>query len=379
MTIARAVMAVALVGCTPAASPLAQSAPPAGAPLPKIRLERAFGSLAFAQMTGAFQASDGRWYVLEQAGRIMTFKEGDASATVFLDIRDHVESGGEKGLLGFAFAPDFDRSRVFFVDYTQGGPLRTHVSSFTSRGAQADKASEVVLLEVAQPFDNHNGGQLAFGPDGLLYIALGDGGSAGDPQRNGQNKSALLAKILRVDVSDRTTYKIPPDNPFASGGGRGEIYAYGLRNPWRFSFDRETGALWVADVGQDLWEEIDVVTKGGNYGWNVMEGMHCYNATRCDMTGLTPPIVEYGHDLGCSVTGGFVYRGAAFAELGGAYVYADYCSGRIWGLRDADGRAGAQAEIAMSGFQISSFAQDQKGELYVLQYASAGGLFRITR
>lgn len=375
MRLARAVIAAGLVACTPAAV----SPPPASdVALPKIRLERAFGSLAFVQMTGAYQAPAGRWYVLEQAGRIMTFKEGDASATVFLDIRDHVESGGEKGLLGFAFASDFDRSGVFFVDYTQGGPLRTHVSSFTASGAQADKASEVVLLEIGQPFENHNGGQLAFGPDGLLYIAMGDGGSGGDPMRNGQNKNALLAKILRVDVSDRTKYKIPPDNPFASGGGRGEIFAYGLRNPWRFSFD-EGGRLWVADVGQNLWEEIDIVTKGGNYGWNVMEGMHCYNASRCDTNGLVPPIFEYGHDLGCSITGGFVYRGAAVAELRGAYVYGDFCSGRIWGLRYADGRVTAQAEIAMSGFQISSFAQDRTGELYVLQYTSAGGIYRVAR
>ena len=328
-------------------------------------------------MTGAFQGPDGRWYVLEQPGRILTFREGDASATVFLDIRDHVDFGGEKGLLGFAFAPSFAQTGVFFIDYTRGGPLRTEITSFTSNGVVADKSSEALILEIGQPFDNHNGGQLAFGPDGYLYIAMGDGGSGGDPMRNGQNKNVLLAKLLRIDVSDRTRYRVPPDNPFAGGGGRGEIWAYGLRNPWRFSFDTD-GTLYLADVGQNLYEEIDIVTKGANYGWNVMEGAHCYNASRCDMSGLTLPILEYGHDLGCSVTGGFVNRGAA-ADLRGVYLYGDYCSGRVWGLRYQDGRVVAQAQVASSSFQIGSFAQDRAGEVYVLQYAGSGAVFKITR
>ena len=336
------------------------------------------GGLAFNSMSGLFQALDGRWYVLEQAGRILTFREGDASATLFLDIRDHVESGGEKGLLGFAFAPDFAQSGVFFVDYTRGGPLRTQITSFTSNRVVADKASEALILEIGQPYDNHNGGQLAFGPDGYLYIAMGDGGSGGDPMRNGQNRNVLLAKLLRIDVSDRTRYRVPSDNPFAAGGGRGEIYAYGLRNPWRFSFDTETGVLWLADVGQNAWEEIDLVAKGGNYGWNVMEGTHCYNAARCDTTGLSLPIFEYGHDLGCSITGGFVHHGAA-PDLRGVYIYADYCSGRVWGLRYQDGRVVAQAQIATTGFSVGSFAQDRSGEVYVLQYASSGGIYKITR
>jgi glucose/arabinose dehydrogenase len=337
-----------------------------------------FAGLAFTQMTGAFQAADGRWYVLEQPGRVLTFREGDARATVFLDIRDHVESGGEKGLLGFAFAPDFERSGVFFLDYTRGSPLRTEIASFTSSAAVADTASEVDILEIGQPFDNHNGGQIAFGPDGFLYIGMGDGGSGGDPFRNGQNRSALLAKLLRIDVSDRTRYRVPPDNPFAAGGGRGEVWAYGLRNPWRFSFDLETGTLWLADVGQNLWEEIDIITKGANYGWNVMEGMHCYGAARCDMTGLTLPILEYGHELGCSITGGFVHRGSA-PELRGVYLYADYCSGRVWGLRYQGGRVVAQMQIATTGFPVASFAQDRAGEVYVLQYASPGAIYKITR
>jgi len=343
-----------------------------------VQLVKALGGLTFNSMTGAFQAPDGRWYVLEQPGRILTFREGDARATVFLDIRDHVEFGGEKGLLGFAFAPDFAQSGIFFLDYTRGGPLRTEITSFTSSNAVADNASEKLILEIGQPFDNHNGGQIAFGPDGYLYIGMGDGGSGGDPMRNGQNRNVLLAKLLRINVSDRTRYTVPADNPFAAGGGRGEIWAYGLRNPWRFSFDTATGALWLADVGQDSYEEIDVVTRGANYGWNIMEGMHCYNASRCDMTGLTYPVAEYDHTEGCSVTGGFVHRGAA-PDLSGVYFFGDYCSGRIWGLRLQGGRVVALAQIAKANFQISSFAQDRAGEVYVLQYAGAGAIYKVTR
>jgi glucose/arabinose dehydrogenase len=362
----------------PTATAAPTPAPTTSTVVPQVRLVRAMNGLGFNSMTGAIQGPDGRWYVVEQPGRILTFREGDASATVFLDIRDHVESGGEKGLLGLALAPDFARTGVFFIDYTRGGPLRTEIASFTSNGTVADKSSEVVILEISQPFDNHNGGQVAFGPDGYLYIGMGDGGSGGDPQRNGQNKNALLAKLLRIDVSDRTKYRIPSDNPFAGGGGRGEIWAYGLRNPWRFSFDTETGALWVADVGQNAWEEIDLVTRGANYGWNIMEATHCYNASRCDTSGLTLPVFEYGHDLGCSVTGGFVDRGSD-PDLRGVYVYGDYCTGRIWGLRYEGGRVIAQAQMAKASFSIGSFAQDRSGAVYVLQYASAGGIYKITR
>jgi glucose/arabinose dehydrogenase len=343
-----------------------------------VQLVKALGGLTFNSMTGAFQAPDLRWYVLEQPGRILTFREGDARATVFLDIRDHVDFGGEKGLLGFAFAPDFAQSGIFFVDYTRGGPLRTEITSFTSSNAVADKASEKLVLEIGQPFDNHNGGQIAFGPDGYLYIGMGDGGSGGDPMGNGQNRNVLLGKVLRINVSDRTRYTVPGDNPFASGGGRGEIWAYGLRNPWRFSFDTETGALWLGDVGQNTYEEIDVVTRGANYGWSVMEGMHCYNASRCDMTGLTFPVAEYDHTEGCSVTGGFVHRGAA-TDLRGVYFFSDYCTGRIWGLRLQGGRVVALAQIGKASFQVGSFAQDRAGEVYVLQYAGAGAIYKITR
>src|SRR5260221_4300038 len=362
---------------SPSPTPAPTPAPTAATTIPQVRLVRAMGGLAFNSMTGAFPGPDGRWYVLEQPGRILTFREGDATATVFLDIRDHVEFGGEKGLLGFAFAPDFARSGVFFLDYTRGGPLRTEIASFTSSGALADKATEVVILEIAQPFDIHNCGQHAFGPDGYLYIAMGDGGSGGDPMRNGQNKNVLLAKLLRIDVGDRTRYRVPSDNPFAAGGGRGEIWAYGLRNPWRFSFDTETGALWLGDVGQDQYEEIDLISRGANYGWNIMEATHCYNASRCDMTALTFPIFEYPHSLGCSVTGGFVDRGST--DLRGVYLYGDYCSGRIWGLRYEGGQVTGPTQVATSGFPIGSFAQDRSGAVYVLQYGSSGGIYKITR
>ena len=376
-TASRSAAASPAASATP--SPTASPAPtPAPTAIPKVKLERAFGGAAFNSMTSAVQAPSGRWFVLEQPGRVMTFTEADPRPALFLDIRDRVEFGGEKGLLGIALAPDFDTSGVFFLDYTRGGPLRTEIASFTSSGAAADKASERVLLEIAQPFDNHNGGQLAFGPDGYLYIAMGDGGSGGDPFGNGQNRNALLGKILRIDVKDRTTYQVPPDNPFAAGGGRGEIFAFGLRNPWRFSFD---GAdLWVGDVGQNLYEEVDLVTKGGNYGWNVMEGLHCYNAPSCNMSGLALPVLEYGHDGGaCSITGGFVYRGSAVPDLVGAYVYGDYCNGKVWALRYAGGKVIGQAEIVSAGFQISSFARDARGEVYVLQYGGSGGIFRLAR
>jgi len=336
------------------------------------------GGLSFNSMTGAFQAADGRWYVLEQPGRILTFREGDASATVFLDIRDHVEFGGEKGLLGFAMAPSFASTGIFYLDYTRGGPLRTEIASFTSNRIVADKASEVVILEIAQPFDNHNGGQLAFGPDGDLYIGMGDGGSGGDPMHNGQNKNVLLAKLLRINVSDRTHYTVPSDNPFAAGGGRGEIWAYGLRNPWRFSFDTATGLLWLADVGQDAYEEIDLVSRGANFGWNIMEATHCYNASSCNTAGLTLPVAEYPHSVGCSVTGGFVDRGAS-SELQGVYLFGDYCSGRIWGMRYTNGQITGPTQIATSGFSIGLFAQDRAGEVYVLEYSSSGGFYKVSR
>jgi glucose/arabinose dehydrogenase len=369
---------------TPAATsprPSGRPEPSPNAPLPGARLERGFGGLSFQRMTGAHQLPDGRWLILEQPGRILAWSDGQSQASVFLDIRDRVNSSGnEEGLLGLALAPDFERTGVFFLDYTRDNPRRTVISSFTSAGA-ADPRSEAVILEVGQPFTNHNGGQIAFGPDGYLYIGMGDGGSGGDPQGHGQNRATLLGDVLRIDVRDRTRYTVPADNPFVGRDGRPEIWAYGVRNPWRFSFDIESGALWLGDVGQNSWEEVNLITKGGNYGWSVMEGNHCFGQTTCGTAGLVPPVVEYpiGSTGECSVTGGFVYRGAEIPELRGAYVYGDYCSGRVKALRHQNGRATVQGDIARSGFNISSFAQDRDGEVYVLQHAPQGGIYRIRR
>jgi glucose/arabinose dehydrogenase len=242
-----------------------------------------------------------------------------------------------------------------------------------------------VLLEVAQPFVNHNGGQILFGPDGMLYIGFGDGGSARDPHGNGQNRGTLLGKLLRIDVGGRSgnlPYRIPPDNPFVGQAGtREEIWALGLRNPWRFSFDPETRALWAADVGQNTKEEIDVIQKGGNYGWAVMEGFDCLGGgSNCDRSGFIAPVFEYptGQAGNCSVTGGFVYRGQAIPALRSAYVYGDYCSGRVWALRYDGTRVTEQAQLADGNIMISSFAVDAAGEIYALQHAANGGIFKLT-
>ncbi len=297
------------------------------------------------------------------------------SAGVFLDIRDIVNEGSnEEGLLGLAFPPDFSETGRFFVHYTASSPRRSVVSRFSvSEGNPdlADPSSEVVILEVEQPFQNHNGGQIEFGPDGYLYVALGDGGAAGDPYGNGQDTGTLLGAILRLDVSGASPdagYAIPPDNPLVGvTGARGEIWAYGLRNPWRFSFDPVTGLLWTADVGQDKYEEIDVVKRGGNYGWNVMEASNCYRPRRdCDTTGLELPVAEYGRGDGCSVTGGHVYRGDGIPGLAGAYVYGDYCTGRIWGIT-FDGETAAEPQLLLdSELLITSFGSGVDGSLYVL-------------
>lgn len=312
----------------------------------KYEVRVAFPNLSFNNPVGIYAAGDGsnRLFVVEQQGIIKVFKnmENVTSASVFLDIRNRVVSGGELGLLGLAFHPRFSLNGYLYVDYTANNPLRTVFSRFQISSNDVNKAevnSEFVLLQVQQPYANHKGGQIVFGPDGCLYIALGDGGGAGDPLGNGQDLSTLLGKILRIDVdttSGNMNYGIPRDNPFVgnSKGCREEIFAYGLRNPWRFSFDRETGLLWAGDVGQDRIEEIDIIKNGKNYGWNIMEGTLCYSPpSGCNKTGLEQPIWEYDHTLGFSVTGGFVYRGSRLTELKGAYIYGDYGSGRIWSLR----------------------------------------------
>ena len=332
-----------------------------------------------------YQPPDGRWFITEQHGRIFVFPDrSDAAATVYLDLRDRVSTNSnEEGLLGFAFAPDFSSSGVFYVHYSAANPRRSVVSRFQS-DAQATMglpASEVVLLTVAQPFENHNGGQIAFGPEGYLYIVLGDGGSFSDPQGNAQDLSVLLGKLLRIDVaSGGAAYAVSPDNPFSGqASARAEIWAYGLRNPWRFSFDASTGELWLADVGETRLEEINLIQRGGNYGWNVMEGSECFGGgSACASSGIILPLFEYETGQNCAVMGGFVYQGKDIESLRGAYVYADYCSGRVWALRYDGSDVSEQRQIADADFRINSFATNDQGELYVLEHAdSGGGIYRI--
>jgi uncharacterized protein (TIGR03437 family) len=328
-------------------------------------------------------AGDGsnRLFVVEQSGIIRVLKNGVLNPDPFLDIRDKTHAGGERGLLGLAFPPGFAAKQRFYVNYTDlNGNTTIAQYRVTSNSDVADPASEIVLMTIAQPYANHNGGCLRFGPDGYLYVGMGDGGNAGDPQGNGQNRASLLGKLLRLDVeTDPGRIVIPATNPFiGNSAARPEIWALGLRNPWRFSFDRATGDLWIADVGQDRYEEIDLQpagSRGGeNYGWNTMEGAHCFSAT-CSTDGLTLPVFEYPHTDGCSITGGSVYRGAAAPGLRGTYVYGDYCSGRIWGLQRQANTYLNRLLIA-SAMNISTFGEDEAGELYVAN-AKDGSIYRI--
>jgi glucose/arabinose dehydrogenase len=329
-------------------------------------------------------AHDGtdRLFVVEQPGRIRLVQEGALVTRPFLDIRKEIASGGERGLLGLAFHPDFPSDPRLFVDYTDlNGD--TVVSEFTVHPANADVAdpgSERILLQIDQPFPNHNGGAVAFGSDGMLYVAMGDGGSGGDPQGNGQRLDTLLGKILRIDVDGPpdagAAYRIPDDNPFVDDpDALPEIWLTGLRNPWRIRFDAETGNLWIGDVGQGAWEEIDVAPAGMgglNLGWNVMEGFHCYRPeSGCDQSGLTLPIAEYGHGLGCAVIGGVVVRDADQAQLNGGYVFAVECSGNIWLLDPSDTTTRQKAILAAStGRSISAISLDEDGTVLATDLGS---------
>ena len=351
--------------------------------LQPLDVSPAFPNLTFQRLTNLAQppGEDNLLFVTDQQGLIHGFVNDPdvAESFVFLDITDRVSTrGNEEGLLGIAFDPNYSQNGRLYVYYSASNPRRSVLSRFqvqTDNPARADVGSEVIIMKIPQPYSNHNGGQLAFGPDGYLYIGLGDGGSGGDPESHGQDPGTLLGSVLRVDVSretDQPGYGIPSDNPFFGvQGAREEIWAYGLRNPWRFSFDRETGDLWLGDVGQRLWEEIDLIEKGGNYGWNVMEGAHCFRPrTGCNAAGLEPPVLEYGSDEGCSVIGGYVYRGNRLPSLWGAYVYADYCSGSVWALRYKDGSVAEQRRIARFDGNITSFGEDNEGNLYILTQSS---------
>jgi hypothetical protein len=327
---------------------------------------------------------DPRLFVVEKDGRVVIVAGGAVLPTPFLDLRGQVSTGSEQGLLSLAFHPDFAANGRFFVNYTDPAG-DTRVVEYRVSPADPDRVdpgSARVVLAIEQPFSNHNGGLVLFGPDGMLYVGMGDGGSGGDPQGNGQNLGTLLGKILRIDVDGGQPYASPDDNPFVdTAGARPEIWAYGLRNPWRFSFDRETGDLYVADVGQNRIEEVNAVRGAGpglDYGWNVMEGSECFGSAGCDREGLTLPVAEYDHGDGCSVTGGYVYRGAAIPDLRGTYLYSDYCSGFVRGFRFANGHAGDErrfAELEPADHSVASFGEDAAGELYVL--TAGGGVHRI--
>jgi glucose/arabinose dehydrogenase len=333
-------------------------------------------------------AGDGsnRLFVVEKPGRIVIVRDGSKETTPFLDIQPLVGSdGSEQGLLGLAFHPDYSSNGEFFVNYTNL-ERDTVIARYqvTTDSEQADPSSATMLLQVDQPASNHNGGNLVFGPDGFLYIGLGDGGRTGDPWGNAQNLGVLLGKLLRIDVDGGSPYGIPADNPFMHSvdpGVRPEIWAYGLRNPWRYSFDRATGDLYIGDVGQYRYEWVHrqpAGTGGGqNYGWNIREGSHCYSTgTNCDTTSLVSPIAEYDHSLGCSITGGYAYRGAAYPELVGTYFFADYCSGRFWSLRETTPGDWLMDPPLESPLRPSSFGEDEDGELYVVSLHN-NGLYRL--
>jgi glucose/arabinose dehydrogenase len=342
-----------------------------------IVVVEAFPNLSFTRPVDLQHSGDDsdRLFVVEQRGVISVFKANvDVSnKSTFLDISTRVkDQGNEEGLLGLAFHPQFSQNGYFFVNYTAANPNRTVISRFqTNSDGYADANSEIIILEFNQPFSNHNGGQLAFGPDGMLYIAVGDGGSGGDPQNHGQNTETLLGTILRINVDEQSgqrNYSVPADNPFINTEGfRDEIFAYGLRNPWRFSFDPVTKNLWTGDVGQNRLEEINIITSGGNYGWNIMEGRECFNPmSGCDKEGLELPVWQYGRAQGdVSVTGGYVYRGKILKQLEGLYIYADFASGRVWSLDVNNIQNPVNKEIVRASFPVSSFGVDKDNELYL--------------
>ena len=329
---------------------------------------------------------DARLFVTEQPGRIRIVRDDALVGTPFLDVTSLVSSGGERGLLSVAFHPDYASNGYFYVNYTDNaGDTRVERYTVSADPDVADGGSAKLILSVEQPFANHNGGQIAFGPDGMLYIGMGDGGSGGDPEEHGQNTGTLLGALLRIDVDGGDPYAIPPDNPFAGDpDAREEIWAFGLRNPWRFSFDPSSNLLFIADVGQNAWEEVSFEpfinsSSGGgrNYGWRRMEASQCFNpGTVCNDGSLVLPILEYSHSLGCSITGGYRYRGAGMPEHFGTYFFGDFCSGRIWGgIENAETGAWASTELLDSELLISTFGEDEQGELYVADLN--GRLYRI--
>jgi glucose/arabinose dehydrogenase len=332
----------------------------------------------------------GRLFVVEQTGRIRIIKDGSLVAAPFIDISRSVAKGGERGLLGLAFHPGYKTNGKLYLSYTDlNGTSVIREYRVSANPDRVNGSSGRTLLRVKQPYANHNGGHIAFGPDGLLYLGFGDGGSGGDPGNRAQSRGTLLGKLLRIDVNRRTgslQYGIPSTNPYVGRSGLDQIWAYGLRNPWRFSFDRATGDLWIGDVGQGSWEEVDraLATRGRNagrglnFGWRVMEGAHCFRpSSGCVRTGKTLPLTEYGHGGSrCSVSGGYVYRGKAYPDLVGAYFFGDYCSGEIWYVDRGAARGAAPTRARDTGARITSFGEDQAGELYLTD--AGGTVYRLT-
>lgn len=353
---------------------------PASPTPPRIRLDRvADGFSSPVYLTHAGDRS-GRLFVVEQGGTVRVLRGGRLLPRPYLDIRHRLLAGGERGLLSVAFHPRYRETGRLFVNYTARPDGRTVIAEYRVLRTDPDVAdsSERVLLEIPQPFANHNGGLIKFGPDGFLYIGMGDGGSGGDPQNHAQTLGSALGKLLRLDVNGRLPYAVPPHNPFVGRqDARPEVWAYGLRNPWRFAFDRCTGRLFLGDVGQSGWEEINLIEKGGNYGWRIMEGNHCFNPSAgCRTDGLIPPIAEYPTSLGCAVTGGYVYRGTRWRGLAGWYLYGDYCGGQIWGLRESAPGRWTSTLLLKTDLRISSFGEGEDGELYIVHHG--GAVYHIT-
>ena len=378
-------------GSASVAPPPPSPPPPPPGPI-AVSTDQVFSLVSMLAPVAMMQApgDSSRWFVVEQQGIVRVFPNmanvTDADVTVFVDISARVQSGGERGLLGMAFHPDFGNGNFeVFLSYTRdNGGLESALTRFRSNdgGLTLDATMEDIILTIPQEFTNHNGGQIAFGPDGFLYAGWGDGGSGGDPNDRAQDTTNLLGTMTRIDVDSGMPYGIPPGNPFVAnaanpcsqgfgGADCPEIYAYGFRNPWRWSFDRQNSDLWVGDVGQSQWEEVDRVVAGGNYGWDDREGAHCFEPADDCLTNSTDPITEYDHSLGQSITGGYVYRGAAIAELQGFYVYGDFVQGRIWSIPATSQQGAVGQELLNTAFGISSFAEDTNGELYVIDYGGS--------
>ena len=362
---------------TTSPSPSTATPPTSPSSLAAVRIHLVEVATLEQPLAMAVRSGDPALYIAQKTGKVVAVRDGRVDPVPVLDLRSQVSLGGEQGLLGIAFSPD---GRHMYANYTDVNG-DTHVTGYAMRAERADTATRRDVLFVDQPYSNHNGGNLAFGPDGYLYIGLGDGGSGGDPEGNGQSLSTLLGKMLRIDPTPfgERPYRIPEDNPFVGrADARAEIWAYGLRNPWRYSFDRRTGDLWIGDVGQSAWEEVDVQPAdsagGENYGWNRMEGDHPYGGAEPPAEAI-PPVYEYSHDDGCVVTGGYVYRGEAIPDLVGAYVFADFCGGRIEALRVRDGRVIEHRALGPVVPSLSSFGEDAEGELYAMSLG--GGVYRL--